>query len=204
MCIRDRVHLGRERPEAVLVRHVLRGQRHRQVGPAVVAVVEHDDGLPLGVRPGDLHGVLDCLGAGVEQRGLLGVVARGQLGERLGDLDVPLVGRDHETGVGEVGELRRRTADDGLGGRADAGHGDAGTEVDQPVPVDVLDDPAARAGGEHGQHGAHTGRDRGGTAGLQLLRLRAGDGGDDAALLRKCGHEGLLGWCGRFSSLLAG
>ena len=121
------------------------------------------------------------------------MVARGQLGQRLGDLHVALVRRDHETGVGEVGELRGGPAHDGLGGGADAGHGDAGAEVDQAVAVDVLDDAAARARGEDGQHGAHAAGDRGGAAGLQLLRLRAGDGGDDAALLRECGHEGLLG-----------
>jgi hypothetical protein len=63
--------------------------------------------------------------------------------------------------------------------------------VDEPVAVDVLDDAAARPRGEHGQHGAHAPRDRGGATGLQLKRLRAGDGGDDAALLRNCGHEGL-------------
>src|SRR5690606_5406976 len=104
-----------------------------------------------------------------------------------------LVRGDHETGVGEVGELRGGAADHGLGGGADRGDGDAGAEVDETVAVDVLDDPAARTRGEHGQHGAHALRDRGGTAGLQLLRLRTGDGGDDAALLRKCGHAGLLG-----------
>ncbi|MDH6453239.1 hypothetical protein M2155_005647 [Streptomyces sp. SAI-119] len=94
-------------------------------GAPVVAVVEDDDGLPLGVRPRDLHGVLDGLGAGVEQGALLRVVTRGELGEGLGDLHVALVGGDHETGVGEVGELLRGPAYDGLGGGADGGHGDA-------------------------------------------------------------------------------
>ncbi|CAM5743596.1 hypothetical protein SHIRM173S_05171 [Streptomyces hirsutus] len=164
---------------------------------------------PLGVHLArDLAAVLGGLGAAVEQGRLLGVVARGQLGERLGHGHVPLVRRDHETGVREVGELGGGTAYDGLGGGADRGHRDARAEVDQPVAVDVLDDPAARTRGEHGQYGAHALGDRGGTAGLQLLRLRARDGGDEAALLRKCGHEGLLGGvtdtCLLFSQARAG
>ena len=42
---RRAVDLRGERAEAVLVRHGLRGQRHRQVGAAVVGVVERDDRL---------------------------------------------------------------------------------------------------------------------------------------------------------------
>jgi hypothetical protein len=59
----------------VLVGHVLRGERHGEVGTPVVAVVEGDDRRAAGGVPGDLHGVLDGLGAGVEQGGLLRVVA---------------------------------------------------------------------------------------------------------------------------------
>ena len=40
---RHAVDLAGERAEAVLVGHVLRRQRHREVGPAVVGVVERDD-----------------------------------------------------------------------------------------------------------------------------------------------------------------
>ena len=106
------VDLAGERTEAVLVGHVLRGHRHRQVGAPVVGVVEDDHRVAAGVRAGDLDRVLDRLGAGVEQGGLLRVVAGRQLGERLAHLDVPLVRRDHEAGVGEcrhlVGDPARR------------------------------------------------------------------------------------------------
>ena len=60
---RHAVDLGREGAEGVLVRHVLGGQRHREIRAAVVPVVEHHDGLALGVRACDLDGVLHCLGA---------------------------------------------------------------------------------------------------------------------------------------------
>jgi 4-aminobutyrate aminotransferase/(S)-3-amino-2-methylpropionate transaminase len=49
-------------------------------------VVDHDDGVPAGVHPRDLHGVLDGLCPGVEQRRLLRVVAGGPPGELLGEL----------------------------------------------------------------------------------------------------------------------
>ena len=48
---RHPVDLGGERAEALLVGHVLRGQRHRQVGAAVVGVVEHHDRGAAGEHP---------------------------------------------------------------------------------------------------------------------------------------------------------
>ena len=69
---------------------------------------------------GDLDGVLDRLGAGVEQRGALVVVARGELVERLGDGDVALVRRDHEARVGERLDLGLDRVDDARRAVADA------------------------------------------------------------------------------------
>ena len=181
----DPVDLGGEGAEAVLVGHVLRGQRHRQVRTAVVAVVEDDDRLAAGVRPGDLDGVLHRLGAGVEQRPLLGVVTGGDACQLLADLDVGLVRRDHHTRVGEGLQLGGRPPDHRLGAVAHAGHGDSGAEVDEGVAVHVLQDAAPRPLGEDGHHGPDPVGDRGLLAGHQLLRLRAGNGGDDAALLRE-------------------
>ena len=125
------VHLAGERAEALLVGHVLGRHRHREVGTAVVGVVEDDDGVAAGVRASDLDGVLDRLGAGVEQHGLLGMVAGRQLGQQLADLDVRLVRGDHEAGVGELRDLLLHPADDLGRGVADAGHRDAGRHVDQ-------------------------------------------------------------------------
>ena len=78
---RDAVDLGGERTEAALVRHGLRGQCHREVGAAVVRVVEDDDCVATGCVTGDLDGVLDGFCAGVEQHGTLLVVTGGELGE---------------------------------------------------------------------------------------------------------------------------
>src|SRR5690606_19730183 len=121
---------------------------HRQVRAAVITVVECDDGLASGVLAGDLDRVLDCLCARVEQCALLREVARGEPVERFGDLDVRLVGRDHETGVRELRRLGRYCGCD-LGMRvADGGDGDAAAEVDERVAVSVHND--ATTGGDGG------------------------------------------------------
>ena len=76
-------------------------------------------------------------------------------------------------------------ADDGGVGGADAGHGDAGAEVDEGVAVDVVDDAAVGVGDED----RDAGRDAGGDDGLAALGQGDGLGareiGLDAALLLK-------------------
>ena len=143
---RDAVDLGGERAEGVLVGHGLRGQGHRQVGAAVVAVLDDDDRLPLGVGAGDLHRVLDGLGTGVEQCRALLVVTGGEAVEGLAHLDVAGVGGHHEAGVGELGDLLLDAGDDLGVGVADGGDGDAGAHVDERVAVDVEQDAAAGLG----------------------------------------------------------
>ena len=60
-----------------------------------------------------------------------------QRGELFTDLDVALVGRHHETGVGEARDLRAHGVDEGGHGVADARDGDARTEVEHLIAVDV-------------------------------------------------------------------
>ncbi len=174
---RRAVDLGGEGAEAVLVGHRLRRQRHRQVGAAVIGVVEGDDRLLARVGPCDLDGVLDGLGPGVEQRRPLFADDRGEPVEVLADGDVLLVGRDHEAGMRELGGLRGHGVDDAGRGVADGRDRDARAQVDQPVAVDVLDDAAARAGRVH----RHGGSDATGYCGVlaldQLLGPRTGDRG---------------------------
>ena len=186
---RHAVELVGERPEAVLVGHVLGGQAHREVGAAVVGVVEGDDRRAAGGVAGDLHGVLDGLGAGVEQRRALLVVAGGQLVELLADLHVLVVRRDHEAGVREGGDLLGDGVDDPLVAVADRRHGDAGAEVDELVAVGVAHDAARPLGDVHRQPGADAGGDRGRLARLEGLRGRAGDGRREDPLLLDHGGD---------------
>jgi hypothetical protein len=98
--------------------------------------------------------------------------------------------------VGELAGLLPNRLDHGGCGVADVDHRDAGPEVDQRVAVDVDQHPTAAAGDEHWQHDAYPASDRVLAAGEQGLRPRSGDGGDQAALLRK-----LRSWAGIGSGL---
>ena len=106
-------------------------------------VVEDHHGGPPGGRAGVLDGVLQRLAAGVEQRGALLVVAGGDPVQRFGDLDVGLIRRGQEAGVGVSRQLCGRAGDDVGGGVADRGDRDAAAQVDEGVAVDIDEDPTA-------------------------------------------------------------
>ena len=112
--------------------------------------LEADHGLAPGVGPRELDGVLDRLGARVEEGGL-GPGDRGQLGEPLGELDVDLVGDDREVGVREAGHLVLRRCDHLRVGVADVEAADAAGEVEVRVVVDVGQGRAATLGGDDGE-----------------------------------------------------
>ena len=75
-------------------------------------VIEHHHRRSSGGRTGIFHGVLHRLAAGVEQRGALLVLARGQPVQRLGNLNVGLVRGGKEAGVGVPRELVCGAGDD--------------------------------------------------------------------------------------------
>ena len=103
--IRNPVELRRERPEALLVGHHLRGESHREIGAAVEAVLEAEDRLASGEAPRDFDRVLDRLRAAVDEERPFVVGAGGDPVDPLGQLDVGLVGGDGEADVGEAVEL---------------------------------------------------------------------------------------------------
>ncbi len=163
------VDLAGERPEPVLVRQVLRGQRHREVGAAVIGVVEHHDRLPPGRLPRDLYRVLNRLGARVEQRRPLVEQAGGQRVELLAHGDVRLVRRDHETRVGEQLGLSPHRLDHARRRVADARDRDAGGEVDPLATVDVGERAAAGMVDVRRDGRAHAPSDGRGPALVQIL-----------------------------------
>ncbi len=99
---RQAIHLGRERAESVLEQGVLAGHTERQVGPAMVGTLEHDQCLPARVRPRHLDRGFDGLGTTVEQGGLLVEVTRDTRIEALAHLDVGFIGRDDRTHVDQA------------------------------------------------------------------------------------------------------
>ena len=168
----------------------------------MVGMVEDDDAGPTGAGPSDLHGVLDRLGAGAEQRGRLRVVSGGALVEPVGDLDVALVLGDEKAGVCELRGLHLHPPDYLRGARAHAGDGDARGKVDEVVAVDVDDDAAAGTVDEDRQGLAQPGWQGAVAPLLQFPRARAGQvGHEDAPLLRLA--VGISGtgrvWLGRQS-----
>src|SRR5690606_31268200 len=116
---------------------------------AVVAALEHDDGLPAGVGPRDLDGRLDRFGAGVEEHGLLGEVAGRDVDQRLQHGHVRLVRADDGAQMQEVVGLPLDGLDHVLGRVPDGEHADTTGEVEQVVAVDVLDHGAMGARDRH-------------------------------------------------------
>ena len=143
---RDAVDLGRERAEPGLVRVRLRGEREREERAAVEAALEADHGRAARVAARELDGVLDGLGARVEERGLGRARERRERDEALGVLDVDLVGDDREVGVEEARGLLLHRSDDARMRMADVEAADAAREVDEAVAVDVGDGRAAALG----------------------------------------------------------
>ena len=107
---------------------------------------EADHGRPSRVAARELDGVLDGLGARVEERGLRRARERRERGQPLGVLDVDLVGDDREVGVEEARGLLLHRRDDAGVGVADVEAADAAREVDEAVAVDVGDGRAAPVG----------------------------------------------------------
>ena len=139
-------------------------------------VVEDHDGGPAGRRARDLDGVLDRLGAGVDEERLLLLAGAGrQLGEPAADLDVRLVDADHEALVEVLVGLRLDRLDDGREAVAGVLAADAAGEVDEAAAVDV---------GDAGAVGVRDDELRGGDAGAHVagalgedLVVRGGLGG---------------------------
>ena len=139
------VDLGRERAEAPLVRLLVR-HRHRQQRPPVERVLEDDHARPAGRGARDLDRVLDGLGSGVQEEGLLvGADAGRELGQPAADLDVRLVDPDHEALVQVRVDLLVHRGDCGREAVTGVLAAEAAGEVDVRAAVHVLDPSAFRA-----------------------------------------------------------
>jgi hypothetical protein len=153
----------------------------------MVAVIERDHRLPLGIGAGDLDGIFNGFRARVEERRALLVHARSQPVELLADRHVPFVRSDHEAGMGEARGLLLHRRHHARRAVADADHRDPGAEIDERVAVDVFNHAAAGAGDVNRQHAAHALGDRCRPSCMQFARTRAGNFGDESAPLEKRG-----------------
>ena len=174
----DAVDLGRERPEAGLVDDLL-GHRQRQQRPAVEAAVEDDHRRAPRRVAGDLDGVLDRLGAAVQQdRLLLLAAARRELGEPPADLHVGLVRPDHEALMEIAVDLLVNRLPDRRVPVPEVEAADAAGEVEVLAAVRIPDERALGAGDDE-----RRGRDAPG----DVLLSRPADPLELAAFLQ--GHE---------------
>ena len=123
-------------------------------------MLEHHHTRAPGRVAGDLHRVFDRLGAAVGERGLLGKIPRRDLVELLAELEVGLVHRDREAGMGELRHLLLRRAHHLVVGMPDVERADAAREVDEHVAVDVGEQGAMRARGEDRDGIGDAARDR--------------------------------------------
>lgn len=161
------VDIGREWTEILLVRHDLAGQRHAEHGAAVKGAGKGDNAGTAGMGAGDLHCVLDRLGAGRHQHGAVFGSGWRHRVQPLGELQITFVGRDMEAGMGEVLGLFGDGAHDGRVAVAGIVDRDAGGEVDITFAIDV---PELGIQGLPGKDapGAHATRDGGFLARLQI------------------------------------
>ena len=183
---RDAVDLGRERPEPRLVGMRLRGEREREERAPVEPALEGDHRRPARVAARELDGVLDGLGARVEERGLGRAGERSERRQPLGVLDVDLVRDDREVGVEEARGLLLHRGDDARVGVADGEAADAAGEVDEAVAVDVGDDRAVALR----DHDRQVEPERVGDHRLLALGDLAGAGARDLGTKLDCARDG--------------
>ena len=183
------VNIGREGAEAGLVRLVLGGHGHGEIGAAVEGTVKNDDAVLAGVVTGNLYGILNSLRTGGEEYGLFVVGTRGQLVELLCHLDEAFVRCIEEARVGEVAGGLGHGLGYALVGRTHAGDGNARCEVDEGVAVDIEKNAAVTIGDVGRVARDDAGSDFGFAGGVELLAARARNCSGDVPLLREAVGE---------------
>src|SRR5580704_1036836 len=171
----DAVDVAGERLESRLIRMRFAGCGHRHVGAAMESVFECKNRGAPGVGAGDLDGILDGFGAGVDQKSLLGELAWRNRIEPFGQCDVALVGKYVEAGVKEAVELSTNGFDHTGSAMPCVEAADSTREIDEAVAVNVFDDSAFGFGDKHGRGVIGRAHDGSVTASHEILRAWARD-----------------------------
>lgn len=180
---RAAVDLRCERPEAALIGVTFGGHGHGEVGAAMVGMVEHDDRASTGMCTSNLDRILDRLSTSVEQRGALVVVARRATVECLSNTHIPVVRSHHETRMRERVDLLFNSFHDRRSRATDRRHGNARTEVDQGVPIQVYHHATGCCGGVYRHYRSDTVGHSSGTSLMHLPGAGSGQGRTKTALL---------------------
>ena len=169
------VDVAGERLEPRLVRMRLAGQRHGQQRPPVKGVLEADHRGPLGVRAGDLDGVLDALRAAVHQERLFRELARRPRVQLLGDLDVALIRRHAEAHVQKLFHLLAQRRQNPRRAVPHVQAADPAGEIQKAVAIHVLEHRTFRARHEDRRGVKRPARHRRGAPLHQGARARPGN-----------------------------
>ena len=175
--VRDAVDVAGERLKACFVGMRLAGERHGEQRAPMECVLEADNGRALGIRAGDLDGVFDGFGAGVDQNGFLWEIAGSECVELFRHGDVAFVGSDGEAEVQKLLELLADRGDDARRTVAGVEAPDAAGKIEIAIAVHVFEDRAFSARSEDGRGIGGAARDGGFAAGHESAGFRAGDFG---------------------------
>src|SRR6202043_1483801 len=146
--IRNVLDTGEESAKAFALCRFGRGKGKRAHGAAVKAAVERDELIALGGVTRELHGAFDGFGAGVGEESFFRVGAGNSVDEFLGELWQAFI---IEIRAGHVNQLGRLLLDCfdylrmAMTGGAD---GDAGSEIQKGVAVNIFHDRAVAALGD--------------------------------------------------------
>src|SRR6266850_61904 len=143
------VDIAGEGLEAGFVRMRFAGERHGKQRAAMEGVFETDYGRTLGVGAGDLDGVFDGFGAGVEEDGFFRKISGGQRVQFFRHGNIALVGSDGEAEMQVPLELLADRGEHPGRAMADVEAADAASEIEVAIAVDIIDSCALRACGEN-------------------------------------------------------
>ena len=139
------------------------GQRQRKQRASVKCVLEADHRRALGVGASDLHGILDRFRSGIQNQRLLRELARSQLIEPLGELDISLVWRHTETRMQVAIDLLANCCEYRLSPMPSIHAADTACQINEGVPIDIFQQRAFRTRGEYrrgmedaSRHGLYT------------------------------------------------
>src|SRR5260370_25921888 len=161
ICKRNAVDVARKRLETSFVRMRLAGERHSEKRASVKGIFEANDSGPFCIRAGDLNGVFDSLGPGIEKNRFLSKTARSERIQFFGDSNIAFIWSDGEAEVQILFELLADRRGDAWGAVADIEATYSSGEIDVTVAVDIFNARAIGTRGEYGRGAGGPARERG-------------------------------------------
>ena len=119
-------------------------------------MVQHGYFCPTGVFARDFHSILNSFCAGIHQDGFFRKITGSVTGEQFTDLDVGLVARHREQGMGDFGGLLSDGVHHGVVGVADGHHTDTPSQIQELIAIYIDNDRVVSVGGIHRESRGHS------------------------------------------------